>query len=651
MTCSSRAFRNVTACVLVLCCLGGAAWFLVPEGRIPVVDEARNAVREMTGADAENGAPKSSPSKENGDGSDASAQNGGAAPEVTASLSDDPRPVPIDPQAELLARVDRAMAQPATAAADGDSTSGPVEDRPPLPDDGRKDSVVTPRFVSDMAAWLASGYVPSHHEGRSGRTSVTLIQANFRYSNSGTLRSVERDPLKSRSSILNYAFTPGMLEVLYQMYSPSFLEEMERAARESRRRTLSDAQVADMFDVYADRFRRLAVSLDAAASVDLPALSGAIRREAAHEAEANDNFARAYMALSLARESGNRDEVAIQSRRMAESTRVAGMYAERQERARNDMAYAIQRKADGKALSSSELLFLGEWLSRRNCSVEAVKAAADVCRRMAEQMHDRADEILHRRSDGTQNASSSQAAASAAETRATSGKGTSDAKNSVSRAGQASSPASAAVSKEQPPVSSPVSSGSGKSSSKPSSGKAFPEVSGSLNFSPASSETSVSGESSAPRPASSEGGKSSEGPAPSVKPDAETSASAPATTPAMSSESPAEASPEDSSSPQPSASATPAVPSVSASKATEEKAASAVSETALAAPEAGAAPSGPATAPVIPAAASESASAGSSEVPAGTSQKVSSSPQPSASATPSAPSASGAASKDAPAQL
>lgn len=648
MAYSSRTLRNVTACVFVLCCLGGAAWFLVPEGRIPVVDEARNAVRDMTGADAGDIAPESSPSEVSGESKDTSARQERAAHEVTASLSDGPRPVPLDPQAELLARVDRAMAQPATVAADGDSTSGPVEDRPPLPDDGRKDSVVTPRFVSDMAAWLASGYVPSHHEGRSGRTSVTLIQANFRYSNSGTLRSVERDPLKSRSSILSYAFTPGMLEVLYQMYAPTFLEEMERAARESRRRTLSDAQVADMFDVYADRFRRLAVSLDAAASVDLPALSGAIRREAAHEAEANDNFAKAYMALSLARDRGDRDEVAIQSRRMAESTRVAGMYAERQERARNDMAYAIQRRAEGRTLSSSELLFLGEWLSRRNSSVEAVKAAADVCRRMAEQMHDRADEILHRRADESQSASSSPAATSATETRKISPEEeSSGAKSDVSGAGQASSPTSAAARTEQTPTSSPVSSSGGKSSSKPSAGKVFPEVSGSLNFSPAPAGTRASGESSVPRPASSEGGKSSVVSVSSGESDTAISASAPVTTPATSSAAPAGGLPELSSSVS-SAPATPAVPSASSSAA--EKAVSEASgETSSAVTEAEAA-SSEVTAIPASAAASESAAAVTSAVPAGTSSEDSSSPEPSAPAASAVPAVSEPASKDVSAQ-
>lgn len=396
---SSRSSRKFAACVLILCCLGGGAWyFLHEEGKSPV-ETARNLMQNLTGEKAEQN-DSSAASSETAKSEAASAEAGkdNTPQQVGAPLNSGGRPVPLDPQAELLARVDRAMDKKGSAAPDGDIASGKVTDQPPQADAARRDSVVTPRFVNDMAGWLAANYIPSHHEGRGGRSAVTLVQVNARYSNSGTLRSVERDPLKSRSSILNYVFTPGMLEALYRMYAPSFMDEMERSARESRRgRTLSEAQVADMFSVYAEKFQRLAVSLDAAAKADLPALAAAIRREAGNEAEANDSFARAYMALSAARESGNRDEVAIQSRRMAESTRVAGMYASRQERARNDMAYAIRRNAEGRTLSSQELLFLGEWLSRRGSTPEAARAAADVCRRMAEQMKQRADDILNKR--------------------------------------------------------------------------------------------------------------------------------------------------------------------------------------------------------------------------------------------------------------
>ncbi len=636
---SSRKFRNVAACVLVLCCLGAAAWFLLPEGAVPVVDEARVAVRNMTDAALEgvsSAAPASSPSRKTDEGG---AQDKDPGREVSAALNDGPRPVPTDPQQELLARVESAMTTQADAAPDGDSASGPVEDRAPAPDAGRRDSVVTPRFVSDMAGWLVAGYVPSHHEGRSGRTSVTLVQANFRYSNSGTLRSVERDPMKSRSSILNYVFTPGMLEALYRMYAPSLLEEMESLARESRRRPLSDALVADMFEVYADRFRRLSVSLEAASSADLAALAGAVSREAAREAGANDDFARAYMALSQARESGNRDEVAIQSRRMAESTRVAGMYAERQERAKNDMIYALRRRAGNGGLSSAELLFLGEWLARRNASPEAVSAASAICLRMAESMHERAQEILHQR-DGQGEASEADGGAASAPAQASSpavptgenGAPAGDSSAADAKSAATSPAASPAGKSPEGGASGAVSGSSRKETSSASSSRpAFPEVSGPLNFSPAPKTETPSAAAEAKAPAPAETSAVAPAPASSAEAPAKEAPAAPAEAPAKETQA---ASPEVAATPAPASSSSvtetpaPSVPAASSAPAGSSSAApvasgttaeAPVKETQAASPEVAATP---APASSVPAAASGTASEAApaaSSAPAGSS--------------------------------
>ena len=390
----SRSSRNLAACLAVLLCAGAGAWLFLFDGGSLSPEEAKQAVQSLMGTSREE-TPGGAVREETASGAGKSAvQEEKKGGEVSAAISTQPRPEPSDPATELLARVEKAMEDAGPALPGGDSASGAVENRPPAADENRQDSVVTGAFVRDLARWLAAGYVPSRREGRSGRSTATLVQGNFRYSNSGTLRSVERDPLKGRSGVLNYVFTPGMLEALYRMYAPRLVEEMELAARSRGRHPLSDAQVAEMFMVYAGEFQRLSASLDAASAVDLPALSASIRRAAEKEADANDDFARAYTALTMAREAGNSDEVAIQSRRMAESSHVAGMYAARQERARGDMAYALRRKAGGKALPDAELVFLGEWLSRRHASVEAIRAAADVCGRMAGLCEERARAVL-----------------------------------------------------------------------------------------------------------------------------------------------------------------------------------------------------------------------------------------------------------------
>ena len=561
-------------------------------------------MRNLAGGERENAAsiPASSGAEERGEAADAAKQEN-TPREVGAALNTGERPVPLDPQAELLARVDRAMDKPGPAAPDGDSASGRVVNEPPRTDADRRDSVVTPRFVNDVAGWLAAHYIPSHHEGRGGRSTVTLVQVNARYSNSGTLRSVERDPLKSRASILNYVFTPGMLEVLYRMYAHPFMDELERAARQSRRvHPLSDAQVADMFSVYADKFRRLAVSLDAASGADLPALSASIRREAEHEARANDSFARAYMALSAARESGNRDEIAIQSRRMAESTRVAGMYAERQERARNDMAYAIRRNVEGHALSSSELLFLGEWLSRRNCSVESVRAAADVCRRMAEQMTQRADDILQHREAAAVQAPGTETPAPSAENTASA---------------PAESAASAAVSSGA--SSAAASAGAASGTSSPTSVSAVPAAAKTeVSASPAATASSVTGGSDAGSGSASPAGKKATSPAKPAYPEVSGSLNREAPAPAA----------EKTDAPAPAAEET-AAPAAPAAAPAEQSAAPAHARKAEAAPKGESAPSASSAASSVPAAAA---------------------PAKQAASEPSAPAASASAAERAPAE-
>ncbi len=626
MASSSRSFRKIAACVLVLCCLGGAAWYFLPEKVESTVESARNAVRNLTGKTTEKTDEAGTPADVSSASSAAGEEN--TPRQVGAALTTEGRPEPVDPQAELLARVDRAMTSNGAAAPDGDSASGKVTDQAPAPAAEHRDSVVTPRFVSDMAGWLASKYIPSHHEGRGGRSAVTLVQANARYSNSGTLRSVERDPLKSRSSILNYVFTPGMLEALYRMYSPAFIEEMERSARASRKTPLTDAQVADMFEVYAEKFRRLAVSLDASSAVDLPALSAAILREAGHESDANESFARAYMALSLAREHGDRDEIAIQSRRMAESTRMAGMYADRQERARNDMVYAIRRKAEGQALSSAELLFLGEWLSRRGCSVESMQTAADVCRRMAEQMTRRADDILHHRESDLSAPAPSEAGKSAGTGAENTGvpKSSAAGNTSSTAAPEAASPAPAVE-----PASAGKAAEAGKSNEAPSSapsaaGKSpagkpsFPEVSGRLNRNapaPASSKAPAAENNSSP--AAPEKAPAVEQPAAASTP-AATSDAAPTAAPAASPAAATVAAPAEGA---PEASASPASAPASAQSPANAAAAPAGDGQNAPAPGSGNTPVAP-KASAVPASTS-----GSAEAPTASSQSPAGSAQPS----------------------
>ena len=315
------------------------------------------------------------------------------AHQVSSALSSEPRPVEAAPEEALNARLDKALSGGEDMKG-GDSVGGSIASEPAsaVAEEVREDAVVTRGFVRDLAFWMVSNYTPSSYEGREGRTEMTLRKTNARYSSSQDLRSTERDALKARTSILRYVFSPGMLEALYLMYSPEFLEELEKAAGQSRR-TLNGKLKADVFKVYAAQMKRVSSALDAASQLDIADLVRPMRRAAATEESASEDFARAYNAHSEARDAGQADIMAEQSDRMVQSARLASEFDAKKEQAGRVVVRTLRQKAQGVTLDDDDLLFLAEWLDRREASPEATAAAARVCRRMAEDMARRAGEL------------------------------------------------------------------------------------------------------------------------------------------------------------------------------------------------------------------------------------------------------------------
>ena len=230
-------------------------------------------------------------------------------------------------------------------------------------------------------------------EDGKGRSSVSLRSANARYSTSSSLRSGEGSGLKGRAAILRYVYSPGMLEALYLMYGQSFIDTLEAEAREGRR-PLTTGQTADMFKVYAETLERAASALEAASRTDIKALVKPIRKASAREEAASEAFAKAYAAHAEAREAGRRDVMAEQSERMIQSARAASDSDAREENARRAVSRTLRQKAAGATLSDADLVFLAEWLDRRNASREASASAASICRRMAGELRNRAAAMM-----------------------------------------------------------------------------------------------------------------------------------------------------------------------------------------------------------------------------------------------------------------
>ena len=400
----SRSSSRLAVCAVLLLCAGAGAWYYTNEGFLPqekAVQSAApsapvvNTASEAAGpADAgKPAAPSTAPADAGTPPAEAQAeeQTEAAPRQVSGSLNSGPRPRQLSAEEKRDARVEEALA--ATSRMDGgDSASGSLSENAAQPVKEAHDPVVTPHFVSELAAWLANSYKPAAKGDGLGKSAVTLRSANARFSLSPALRSAERDALKGRSAILRYVYSPGMLEALYRMYGPALLAELEDAAR-SGRRSFDQVQTAAMFRLYSGKLASVASALEAASRLDVPAMVKPIRQAAAQEEAASEAFAKAYAAHSEAREAGNREAMDRHSARMVQSIREASQADARKERFRQNVVHALKQNMTGTPLSDADLIFLAEWLERRKASKEAVSASASICRRLSAEMAAKAAEL------------------------------------------------------------------------------------------------------------------------------------------------------------------------------------------------------------------------------------------------------------------
>jgi len=400
----SRSSSRLAVCAVLLLCAGAGAWYYTNEGFLPQEKAVQSAVpsapvvntaSEAAGpADAgKPAAPSTAPADAGTPSAEAQAEEQAeAAPrQVSGSLNSGPRPRQLSAEEKRDARVEEALA--ATSRMDGgDSASGSLSENAAQPVKEAHDPVVTPHFVSELAAWLANSYKPAANGDGLGKSAVTLRSANARFSLSPALRSAEGDALKGRRAILRYVYSPGMLEALYRMYGPALLEELEDAAR-SGRRSFDQGQTAAMFRLYSGKLASVASALEAASKLDVPAMVKPIRQAAAQEEAASEAFAKAYAAHSEAREAGNREAMDRHSARMVQSIREASQADARKERVRQNVVHALKQNMTGTPLSDADLIFLAEWLERRKASKEAVSASASICRRLSAEMAAKAAEL------------------------------------------------------------------------------------------------------------------------------------------------------------------------------------------------------------------------------------------------------------------
>ena len=385
MSDKSRSSSTLAVCAILLLCAGAGAWYVM-DGGSPVQEKATQPVAESI-------APVSvSTVLETSAPADEAVSSKADTGQASGALNSEPRPRQLSAEEKQDARVEKALAAKERMQG-GDSEGGALSEASVQPARETKDAVVTPQFVSDLARWMANNYKPS---GK-GKNVVSLRTANARYSISPLLRSAERDAIKGRQAVLRYVYSPGMLEALYRIYGESFQRELESFAHHGQ--SLGQEQIAAMFRFYGRQFKELADALGVASTLDIKALVKPIRQATAREEAASEEFGKAYAAHSEARDAGQKEAMAKYSERMVQSIRAASEADASKERARHAVVKAMKQGLGKTSLPDADLLFIAEWLERRNASKEAIEVSSSICRRLAESMEQRAAELLG--SDGT----------------------------------------------------------------------------------------------------------------------------------------------------------------------------------------------------------------------------------------------------------
>jgi len=437
------AFGKIVTVLVILALAGVAAWKLMPEKSRQLAENVRQQVDtvmdKVSGSPQAPQNPGTTPSQNtdthplNTSGRLLHVTNFGlanATPKEAEEAQPDPRnavgegadnrnvvqppselaladvsalpPMPEDVDAIRPDRIDGAIRETAadTGLTDAQRASLPTVQgtlgNAPVPEDAgsSSDSVVTTDFISSLAKWLAANYQPGRN-GKPGRSSASLAEVNMRYGSTlPGLRHSGGSSSAGREAVLDYAWSPGMLEALYQLYIDRFMTAMNEAAR-TRKQPLNSHQTADMLTLYAGQFQTLGAALRGVAS--LPDLHEQV--QAIHQAGRKVDQAVIYVAdanfeYERARDEGRQADLPDLHNRVLKSTWAKAEAEKAQRAARAALLDDIKRHAGGRVPPNSTLVYLAEWVDRRGPdAAPATAVAADLFFRLSERFDAQARQI------------------------------------------------------------------------------------------------------------------------------------------------------------------------------------------------------------------------------------------------------------------
>ncbi len=285
-----------------------------------------------------------------------------------------PPPLPaLNANQGNMAAIDAALAENHTPpSANAPLVSGSLNfDSVPEDAGSPQDSIITPLFIRDFANYLVTSYNP-----KTNASTATLVGANQRYGLGMQGLRYAGDINSGRASVLTYAYSPGMIQALAQLYSDPFMGAMVDATLAPPSGTsIDNADAIRMFQYYAREARLIAGSLrTVAATPDLAAKVHVYQRAHQNLARAKDQFIQLQLAYENARDNG--EETTALRAKMEDSTRQSQSATVDYERERAVLLQLLKQNAQGPTSSDDTLLYLAEWVSRRGPSPQAATIAA-----------------------------------------------------------------------------------------------------------------------------------------------------------------------------------------------------------------------------------------------------------------------------------
>ena len=261
-------------------------------------------------------------------------------------------------QGSVGAPVDTSML-PGGAAQTVDTAAAPAQDVAPRV---VEDSRVRLSFVDDLAAYLVGRYQPG---ARGGSLALSPQALNQRYG--ARLIGLDGGAQGGRTGVLDYVFHPAMIRGLYQLYVERFLLAVsEEAERPHNGRTLSPAQVRQLYSSLAGYVVTLAGALDAVQGMpELRQRLDALDDLARQTVDASAQVSTAVFDLDALREqkAGAAELATAQLRVDSLSAQYRGLVA-RQTAARAALVSDIRRRGV-QGMDEETVLYLARWIDRR----------------------------------------------------------------------------------------------------------------------------------------------------------------------------------------------------------------------------------------------------------------------------------------------